>query len=298
MGEDNRQQAIQWRSVGTVTALGAVASTVVGWAGPRWLSTALLGTLLSLLIGLIWQLAVRWRRRDSSLLETPFYLAHDAEIFDRYRRLAHEMLRISGRPIELYRKCALEALDASVSDISRIANGKIVFEETEAWRLVYEELLRDPNVTVYRSVALVRNPRYWQDGAGRQSMQLNFELLSQSVIAIERTVIISDELWPTDSHLPTESIRQWIHEQSVHGIWIRLIRESAIRQEPDLIRDMGIYGFTAVGYQRFDSDGARTSRFTLDFDFPAVREAEARWNRLNVYANSYRDLLDQNRPSE
>ena len=57
-------------------------------------------------------------------------------------------------------------------------------------------------------------------------------------------VILADDLWPTDSDLPVELLRQWIHEQSVHGIWIRLVRESALRKEPDLVCDMGIYGFS------------------------------------------------------
>lgn len=284
--------------VAFVTLAGGLASGIIAWTGYEWLSTVFLGTLLSFLVALVGRTLVSRRSGEPSLLETPFYLAHDAEVFDRYRKVAHEMLRISGRADPIYRKCALETLDATVAQIATIGDGKIVFEGTEAWRLIYEKLLRDPSVTVYRSVALVRNPAYWQDGAGTQSMQLNFELISKSIVTIERTVILSDDLWPADTDLPTEAMRQWIHEQSVHGIWIRLVRESAIRQEPDLIRDMGIYGFSAVGFQDFDADGLRTSRFTLDFDFSAVREAEKRWNRLNVYCSSYKDLLDQFRLTE
>lgn len=298
MAEKNLTPGINWRTVIIITGIGALASVVVASADYPWLSTILLGTLLSFLIGLVWQTLGRHRTQQTSLLETPFYLAHDAEVFDRYRRLAQEMLRISGRPGQIFRNCALESLDASIAQISVVGDGKIVFQDTEAWRLVYEKLLRDPSVTVYRSVALVRNPQYWQDGAGTQSMQLNFELLSQSIITIERTVIVADELWPSASDLPEEAVRQWIHEQSVRGTWVRLVRESALKSEPDLIRDMGIYGFSAVGFQEFDDGGLRTSRFTLDFDFPAIREAEKRWNRLNVYAASYKDLLDQFRLSE
>ena len=284
--------------VGVMTGAGCLVSIFVAWLGHTWLSTVFLGTLLSFLAALVWQTGKRRGSVEPTLLETPFYLAHDAEVFDRYRKLAREMLRISARSDPIYRKCALSELDSSVSHIATIGEGKIVFEGTETWRLVYEKLLRDPSVTVYRSVALVRNPAYWQDGAGTQSMQLNFELISQSIVTVERTVILADELWPADADLPIESLRQWIHEQSVHGIWIRLVLESALRQEPDLVRDMGVYGFSAVGFQEFDSDHLRTSRFTLDFEFSAVREAEARWNRLNVYASSYKDLLDQFRLSE
>ena len=298
MVEKSSNSRVNWRTVAVFTGIGALVSAAVALAKYPWLSTILLGTLLSLLGALIWQTLATLRTHQSSLLETPFYLAHDAEIFDRYRRLAQEMLRISGRPGQIFRACALESLDASIAQVSVIGDGKIVFQGTEGWRLIYEKLLRDPSVTVYRSVALVRNPQYWQDGAGTQSMQLNFELLSQSIITIERTVIVADNLWPADSDLPTDAVRQWIHEQSVHGIWMRLVRESALSSEADLVRDMGIYGFSAVGFQELDSDGLRTSQFVLDFDFPSIREAEKRWNRLNVYAASYRDLLDQFRLTE
>ncbi len=279
--------------LGVMTGAGFLVSILVAWLGHAWLSTVFLGTLLSFLAALVWQTGIRRSSVEPTLLETPFYLAHDAEVFDRYRKLAREMLRISGRSDPIYRKCALSELDSSVAHIATIGDGKIVFEGTEAWRLVYEKLLRDPSVTIYRSVALVRNPAYWQDGAGTQSMQLNFELISQSVVTIERTVILADDLWPPDADQPIESLRQWIHEQSVHGIWIRLVRESALISESELLRDMGIYGFSAVGFQEFDADHLRTSRFTLDFEFSAVREAEDRWNRLNVYSSAYKDLLDQ-----
>ena len=104
-------------------AIGALASVVVASADYPWLSTILLGTLLSFLIGLVWQTLGRHRTQQTSLLETPFYLAHDAEVFDRYRRLAQEMLRISGRPGQIFRNCALESLDASIAQISVVGDG-------------------------------------------------------------------------------------------------------------------------------------------------------------------------------
>ena len=36
----------------------------------------------------------------------------------------------------------------------------------------------------------------------------------------------------------------------------------------------------------------RTIRFRLDFNLEKVIDAEEKWNRLNVYAISYADLLD------
>lgn len=282
-----------WRIPAAITLTGILLSVGVAWTRNAHLSTVLLGSLVSFLIGLVWSSRASRLSKTTSVLETPFHLAHDAEVFDRYRQIAHELLRISSRADPIYRKCALESLDTLVAQIALVGDGKIIFEDTEAWRLVYEQLLREPRVTVYRSVALVRSEGYWQDGAGTQSMQLNFELISKSIVSVERTVILADDLWPIDSDLPIEPLRQWIHKQSVHGIWIRLVRETSIEKETDLQRDIGIYGFVAVGFQELDVEGLRTSRFTLDFDFTSVREAEARWNRLNVYAVPYKDLLDQ-----
>ena len=93
---------------------------------------------------------------------------------------------------------------------------------------------------IYRSVSIVRHPRYWQDAAGTGSMQLNFQLIDQQIVNIERIVVIADDLWPKNQDLPVEELRQWIHEQSVHGIWTRLARLSDLRNEPELIRGSAI----------------------------------------------------------
>ena len=227
------------------------------------------------------------------LLETPFYLSHDTEIFERYKKISQQMLRISQRSSTVFRDLALQRLDKMAADCTAMGQGQIVFTETETWRIAYEQLLRDPVVFFYHSVAIVRHPQYWQDAAGMGSMQLNFQLIDQQIVNIERIVVIADELWPRNQDLPVEELRQWIHEQSVHGIWIRLARLSDLRNEPDLIRDSGIYGQLAVGTQELAEDNLTTLRFTLNFDLNAIRDAEQQWEKLGVYATSYKELLDQ-----
>ena len=128
-------------------------------------------------------------------------------------------------------------------------------------------------------------------------MRLNYELHDGGRLNIERIAILADEVWPEDEPLPKSPISEWIHEQHSHGIWTKLVRESALKSEPDLLVDMGIYGSRAVGTQELD-DRCRTVRFTLTFDFEAVAAAEERWRRLSVYATSYRDLLDHFRLDE
>ncbi|QDT13400.1 hypothetical protein [Planctomycetes bacterium K23_9] len=283
----------QWWLPASVAIAGCLLSVGVAWLDSRFLTLTFFGTMASLCLGLLLMRSRENRSRDPTLLETPFFLAHDAEVFKRYRAISHQMVRVSGRVEPNYRKSAMRELDVAVEKLTEIGDGKIVFQGTEAWRLVYEQLLRDPSVLVYRSVALVKNTSYWQDGAGLQSMQLNFDLIARSVVTIERTVIVTNELWPPDDELPTEMLRQWIHEQSVNGVFIRLVRKSDLLDEPELLRDIGIYGFTATGTQEFDDSDRRTSKFTLDFDFDSVRAAEANWNRLNVYATPYAEILDR-----
>src|SRR3569832_49559 len=87
-------------------------------------------------------------------------------------------------------------------------------------------------------------------------------------------------------------MQQWIHEQHHHGLLVRVVRESALIQEPDLIADIGLYGTRALGIQELDAE-CRTVRFTLTFDFDQLAAAEDRWKRLNVYAAPYVSLLNE-----
>ena len=89
-----------------------------------------------------------------------------------------------------------------------------------------------------------------------------------------------------------EPLRQWLQQQHSRGIWIKFVRESALSKEPELIADIGIYGSRAVGMQELDDDCC-TVRFTLTFHRARVTEAESRWTRLAVYAESFSDYLDR-----
>ncbi len=274
-------------------ALGFVGTGGVAWSENESLRTAWLGALLTLVVALLLH-----RRRESDqnslgLLDTPFSLSHDVEVFDRYQRISQQMLRISHRSSVVFRSLALQRLDEMAAGCAAMGRGVINFEQTETWRIAYEQLLREPTVFSYRSVALVRHPQYWQDAAGTGSMQFNFHLVEQQVLTIERIVLIADELWPKGQDLPVEELRQWIHEQSVHGIWMRLARLSDLRKEPELIRDLGIYGQLAVGTQELADDNLRTLRFSLNFELSAVREAERQWEKLGVYSVAYKELLNQ-----
>lgn len=253
-----------------------------------------LGIFISVLVGLLWELLSLQgvdSKKHLGLLETPFFLSHDREVFQEYQAIARAMLSISQYPDPVYRDVALQRLAEVRDELEHVAGGTIAFEDTETWRLVYEQLLRSSGLYLYRSVAWIKHRDYWQDEPGRQSMNINFELHDAGSLNIERIAIIADELWPSAEALPVERVRQWIHEQHVHGIWIKVLRQSAIAKEPELLVDMGIYGGRAVGLQELD-DQCRTVRFMLNFNFEKIREAEDRWKRLSVYATAYRELLD------
>ena len=287
-----RSLLVGYRFLGTVIAGGVVTGIVCVFASPSG-QFALLGLLLSVSLGLSWECLSRLRRTDrgTGLLETPFFLAHDTAVFDKYRAISQGLLRISQQSDPIYRDVALERLAEVSEEVESVANGTLVFEGTETWRIVYEKLLRSAGLHLYRSVAWVKSANYWQDEPGRQSMKLNFELHDGGRLNVERIVIISDDLWPSDEPLPVERLHQWIREQHEHGIWVKLLRQSTIESEPELLADIGIYGSRAVGTQVLDHE-CRTIEFVLTFDFDEVRQAEDRWRRLSVYATAYRDLLD------
>ena len=260
------------------------------------LSELLHFVLLSLVLASVWSLLIRMRtERDSdvepSLLETPLRLARDTEVFERYREISRSLLSISWQNDPIYREVGLERLAEIATELNSVAHGEVSFEGTETWRIVYEKLLRSPGLFQYRSVSRMNTDSYWQDEPGRRSLKVNIELHQKEQISVERIVIVKDSDWLSDAVLPSEKIRQWIHQQHVVGIWIALVRESQLTNEPELLTDFGIYGSRAVGTQQVDSLG-RTTSFRLQFGFSAVEAAESRWKRLEVYATSYGDLLD------
>lgn len=192
----------------------------------------------------------------------------------------------------LHRDLALERIQVAADDVSRAAAGHFEFESTERWRTYYERLLMSPGLHVYRSVAVVRKPSYWQTEAGMKGMQLNHQISESKRLAIERVVVLADELWADRNALPVERIQEWLIEQHHHGISLWLVRESELSGEADLLVDMGIYGSRAIGVQELDDLG-NTRRFTLQFGIEHVQQAEERWQRLMVYAVKYSDFLDR-----
>jgi hypothetical protein len=249
--------------------------------------------LVAILVGLVLRLLHLARSQQKpDLLQLLFDLSHDREIADFHARAAKALRRLTRQSDPVFRELALARLDAITKDCDLLGNGIVEFVSTESWRVVYEQLLRSPGLHLYRSIAHIESAHYWQDGPGQQSTQLNLELHDSGVVSIERTAIIADHLWAPDATFPVEPLHDWLDQQHRHGIWLRLVRESALENDTDLLCDLGIYGSRGVGFQTADPAG-RTIRFTLDFNFEKVQQAEVNWNRLSLYAIPYEDLLDQ-----
>lgn len=281
-----------WLPLGVLCASAATVGLTASFLSVAW-SVAVVGFLVSALLSLTVVNYLRTKNpSEASLLEAPFTLAGDSELFSRYQHLAESLVKISRQADPIFRGIALEQLDDLTRKANTIAGGTFVFEGTETWRIVYERLLRSPGLHLYRSVAWVKNQHYWQDEPGRKSMAVNFELHESERLNIERIVIIADTLWPAGEVWPAELVRQWLHQQHARGIWIKFVRQSVLEQEPELLADIGIYGSRALGIQELDEQ-CRTVRFTLIFEFGKVAEAEDRWNRLAVYAESFASYLDR-----
>jgi hypothetical protein len=270
---------------------------IVSVYGPLSAQLAILGAFISILGGLFLSYLGQEDQREKDRaaviqsLSVPLSLASDRELFQLYQEIAQGLTALSKRSDPILRRIAMLKLVSVSEQIGGLASGRIVFSLTEAWRTVYEELLKSPDQKQYQSLAWVRNLKYWQDEPGKRSMQVNFEAVQRGVL-VERIIVLRDELWPVGDTLPLQEILPWIEEQHNHGLWIALIRESDLSREPDLLLDMGIYGDRAVGTQELD-DCSRTLRFVLEVDPQAVQLATDRWRRLLLYARSYRSLLDQ-----
>lgn len=213
------------------------------------------------------------------------------ELAIAHTSIANSLRRLADQDDPILLDAAAVRLAAIQEELRNLATGKVVFLATEAWRAVYDQLLRSSGVTCYRSVAWMRNEDYWQDAPGQCSMRTNYDLIQQG-LSIERILILSDFFWPCAAPLPARVVCRWIEEQYKRGIVIGMVRESDIRTETNLLCDIGIYGTRAVGALELDADG-RTTRFTFDFSAEGVRLAEERWRRLSLYAISYGSVLDR-----
>jgi hypothetical protein len=195
------------------------------------------------------------------------------------RHLVHVSRRLND---EHFRKHALLRIQRLHDELQLLAQGKLVFDSTETWRAVYEEVLSACTLKRYLSVALVRTEEYWRDTPGDRSIRFNGLLIDYGFY-VHRILIVDDFLWPPKAALPSKELYAWVLSQYSKGIQIGLVRASELEPESDLLVDFGIYGDAAVGYQVTDELG-QTVRYEMLFGRHQVQAAEDRWKRLSLYA--------------
>jgi hypothetical protein len=220
----------------------------------------------------------------------PKSLACDESIFEIFRQHAEALRRVTQIPDPVFRNAALQQLTTIGRSLKDLGAGMLTFENTESWRLIYEQILRSNLVYSYKSVAWVKDELYWQDEPGQKSIRLNQELVSQQQLSMERIFILQDALWPSGTENGDAKVIELLKENTRSRIKVFLIRESALYNDQDLLADFGIYGSHAVGYQVMDGR-QRTNRFTIQFNFEAVSVAEQRWQRLLAYAKPFDEIL-------
>lgn len=281
------------------TLVGSVVMTLVGAFGSLTTQLGVLGSFVCILGGLVLEILEDQNAKDRQIasLNLLFRFAHalakDSVVSEEFEKIVAGIELSLNIDQKLFRELALEQLKQIGQVSESLGKGVISFEETEAWRLAYEKILRDDSVRLYYSVSLIESTDYWQDEPGKRSIELNYQLQDEKGLNIERIAIIDDSLWEVDSTRPQQEVFNWLFDQYRNGIWIELVRKSSILDEPDLLVDFGQYGDIAVGHQLLDSK-SRTSLFRLSFNKDDIETANQRWKRLTMFTVSMREILDQN----
>lgn len=276
--------------------VGSLLTGVASVVAPLPVQIAIQGVLVSILVGLVLTWLEEQARRDaaraalSRLSQVVDMLDDKPELARIFQRVGEAFLAIGQQADQVFGATTATKLMSVAAELEQMAAGTIVFRGTEAWRTVYQEILQSRRLKLYRSVAWVKCPAYWQDPPGRQSMRENYDAINRGVI-IERIIVLPNSLWPTGQLLPSKTILPWIKDQHNHGVWVMLCRESELAGEPDLPLDFGIYGEQAVGTQFLDEE-CRTREFLLEFRREAVTLAGERWDRVKLHATPLRTLLD------
>jgi hypothetical protein len=280
-----------------ISIAGALTMSLVCAFAPVPGQIGALGASVSILSGLfisyVEQEEERERRQAELLqkLKIPLALAPEHELLEKYDAFSEALCELAKQSDPALRQYAILKLASITEQVRSLASGKVEFSSTETWRTVYENLLQSPALRIYRSVAWMRTPGYWQDQPGKQSMRANFQAAKRGV-EIERIVILGSVVWDAEDILPAGEIKTWLDEQRERGIKLSLVRESEIGGEVDLLFDFGIYGDRATGVQELDEQ-SRTLRFILFFDKQSIKLAQDRWARLSLYATPYTDLIAQ-----
>ena len=198
------------------TLVGSVVMALVGAFGSLTTQLGVLGSFVCILGGLVLEILEDQNAKDRQLaslnllIRTAYALAKDSEVLEEFEKIVAGIESSLNIDQKLFRELALEQLK-KIGQVSKsLGKGMISFEETEAWRLAYEKILRDESVRLYYSISLIESPDYWQDEPGKRSIALNYQLQDEKKLKIERIAIIDDSLWPAHHDRPQEDVFDWL----------------------------------------------------------------------------------------
>lgn len=239
---------------------------------------AVVGTYATVILSLIMAVFLKILSVDAlmgRMHEISQKIAHEPNVKEFYDQTIDALCQT----FEIKDQVFLELVKSKLNEfrlqlVTELAVGMISFR-AESWRVPYQKILSQPDVTLYKSIAWVKSEAYWQDEAGRSSIEFNYELISRGK-EIERIFILRDNV------LKSSKIKKWIREQRDNGIKVLIAKESSIPSEEDLLYDLGIYGNRAVGYQHID-DNCRTIKFELYFDKSQIERAKEIFERLKLH---------------
>lgn len=218
-----------------------------------------------------------------TLINAPIRLAKNRSLMTFHSEIAESLLRTDRIPEPIFQEILQNRLNHLQEQIRQLADGTVVYTNTEAWRAVYAQLLHSPTIHHYRSIARVRDIGYWCHVPGANSWSTNYQLNRSGKLQIERIFILSNSVL-ADSR-SAEPGRFWSilqsHEES--GIDCYVVEELSLPVDSDLMCDIGIYGSHVCGEEVIDSKKG-TTNFYLYFDLKKVTEFEERWKLLKAYS--------------
>ena len=216
---DRNKSPLRIASICGIAAASVLLSTAFLFDGTVKQLLLIIGLITSLAFALLIYLILRRVDPDfkSDTLELLFQLSKDEKVDQAQKNISKALYAASRRKDAVFQTLLDTRLANLTDDINQLGKGRIEFTNTESWRVFYEQLLRSPSTTMYRSVAHIETQHYWQDGAGEKSTALNLEIHDSGKVSIERIAIIADHLWPRDEPFPVKPIRRWIDQQHRYG---------------------------------------------------------------------------------
>lgn len=267
------------------TILGGVFLACAFIFGDLKIQLAIIATYLVAVLGLAVSVLVQIASVDTSIASVDTSIDQIRDVSQRiagerdvkafYENTIEPLCSTFHNKDEEFRKLADNVLNDFYMKLCELGQGKCTFL-ADSWRVPYEEILKQEDVTFYQSIAWVKSERYWSDGPGRRGTDLNLTLAKQGK-AIERIFILRPSIFNNDT------IKQWIKKQNDGGIRVWLVKEERLPPVEDLRHDLGIYGTRATGYQ-YMNDNCDAERYEMYFNDVQMGKALRTFRGLKIYA--------------